>query len=230
MLLSEADLGPAAAGDGLPVPEEPPLMPSLTEQGREFALRLSIDMTARATTRPVTAAAPALLPLPPVLRRAVLRRLLTRLVPDADAYFFGGKRKTIRQRLRDAITGAGGSVVVVSHSLGTVVAYDVLSDPAFAARTVPAFVTLGSPLGYTEIQDVITKPRQVPAPVRIWANFADPLDVVTLDTMLAHEFGPPSRVIDAVVDNPSPNNHAACGYLRAPQVRAVVNAALLQPA
>ena len=117
-------------------------------------------------------------------------------------------------------------MVVVGHSLGTVIAYDVLSEPGFAASAVPLLVTLGSPLGYTETQDVITKPLRLPAPVQLWANFADPLDVVALDTSLADEFQGAPRIIDARVDNPSPNNHAACGYLGAGQVRATVAAAL----
>ena len=91
---------------------------------------------------------------------------------------------------------------------------------------MPLLVTLGSPLGYTEIQDVVTKPLQLPAPVRLWANFADPLDAVALDTSLADEFQGAPRIIDARVNNPSPNNHAACGYLGAGRVRSTVTAAL----
>jgi hypothetical protein len=119
--------------------------------------------------------------------------------------------------------------VVIAHSLGTVIAYDVLSEPALAGRRVPLLVSLGSPLGYTEIQDVITKPLRLPAPVQLWANFADPLDVVALDTSLADEFQGAPRIIDARVDNPSPNNHAACGYLGASRVRSTVTAALSAP-
>jgi hypothetical protein len=108
-----------------------------------------------------------------------------------------------------------------------VIAYDVLREPGFAGRTVPMLVTLGSPLGgYTEIQDVITKPLRLPAPVQVRANFADPLDVIALDTSLADEFQGAPRIIDARVDNPSPNNHAACGYLGASRVRSTVTAAL----
>jgi hypothetical protein len=154
---------------------------------------------------------------------------LQRLIPDADAYFFTNKKESIRQRLRQALNAVAGPTVVIAHSLGTVIAYDVLSEPGFAGRTVPLLVTLGSPLGYTEIQDVITKPLRLPAPVQLWANFADPLDVVALDTSLADEFQGAPRIIDARVDNPSPNSHAACGYLAASRVRSTVTAALSGP-
>jgi hypothetical protein len=68
-----------------------------------------------------------------------------------------------------------------------------------------------------------------PSPVQLWANFADPLDLIALDTSLADEFQGAPRIIDALVNNPSPNNHAACGYLRASRVRSTVTAAVPAP-
>jgi hypothetical protein len=221
---AEADSGEALAGDEA-------LLAGLTPRGQQLALSLALSMAAQAASRPPTVeeSLTAILPLPASLRRLLLRQLLQRLIPDADAYFFTDKKEPIRQRLRQALNAVAGPAVVVAHSLGTVIAYDVLSEPALAGRIVPLLVTLGSPLGYTEIQDVITKPLRLPAPVQLWANFADPLDVVALDTSLADEFQGAPRIIDARVDNPSPNNHAACGYLGASRVRSTVTAALSVP-
>jgi hypothetical protein len=189
---------------------------------------LSMSIAAQAASQPPTLeeSLTAILPLPASLRRLLLRQLLQRLIPDADAYFFTNRKEPIRQRLRQALNAVPGPVVVVTHSLGTVIAYDLLSEPGFANRTVPLLVTLGSPLGYTEIQDVVTKPLKLPAPVRLWANFADPFDVIALDSTLADEYQGTPRIIDARVDNPAPNNHAACGYLSATRVRSTVTAAL----
>jgi hypothetical protein len=222
---AEADSGEALAVD------EADLLAGLTPRGQQLALSLALSMAAQAASRPPTVeeSLTAILPLPASLRRLLLRQLLQRLIPDADAYFFTNKKEPIRQRLRQALNAVAGPTVVIAHSLGTVIAYDVLSEPGFAGRTVPLLVTLGSPLGYTEIQDVITKPLRLPAPVQLWANFADPLDVVALDTSLADEFQGAPRIIDARVDNPSPNNHAACGYLAASRVRSTVTAALSGP-
>ncbi|HZA82989.1 MAG TPA: hypothetical protein VFC13_16205 [Actinomycetes bacterium] len=222
---AEADTGEALAGD------EAELLAGLTPRGQQLALSLSLSMAAQAASQPPTVeeSLTAILPLPPSLRRLLLRQLLQRLIPDADAYFFTSKKEPIRERLRQALDAVVGPTVVIAHSLGTVIAYDVLSEPGFAGRTVPLLVTLGSPLGYAEIQDVVTKPLRLPAPVQLWANFADPLDVVTLDTSLADEFQGAPRIIDARVDNPSPNNHAACGYLGASRVRSTVTAALPVP-
>jgi hypothetical protein len=221
---AEADTGEALAGD------EAELLAGLTPRGQQLALSLSLSMAAQAASQPPTVeeSLTAILPLPPSLRRLLLRQLLQRLIPDADAYFTS-KKEPIRERLRQALDAVVGPTVVIAHSLGTVIAYDVLSEPGFAGRTVPLLVTLGSPLGYTEIQDVVTKPLRLPAPVQLWANFADPMDVVTLDTSLADEFQGAPRIIDARVDNPSPNNHAACGYLGASRVRSTVTAALPVP-
>jgi len=222
-----------AAGAAEAAPGEAPsrdaaeLLAGLTPRGQQLALSLSMSIAAQAVSRPPTVeeSLAAILPLPPSLRRLLLRQLLQQLFPDADAYFFTDKQQPIRERLRQALNAVGGPVVV-GHSLGTVIAYDVLNEPGFAARAVPLLVTLGSPLGYSEIQDVVTRPLRLPTPVQLWANFADPLDLVALDTSLADEFQGAPRIIDALVDNPSPNNHAACGYLRASRVRSTVTAAV----
>jgi hypothetical protein len=221
--LDEAVAAMVTEAAGEPAPEDD-LLAGLTPEGRRLVLDLSMSMVAEAAGQP--APVEELLPLPSSLRRLLLRQLLARLIPDADAYFFTDRKEPVRQRLRQALDAVAGPVVVVSHSLGTVIAYDVLREPRFAARSVPLLVTLGSPLGYNEIQDVVTRPLQLPAPVRLWANFADPFDVVALDSSLADDFQGGPRIVDARVDNPSPNNHAACGYLGAARVRTTVAAAL----
>jgi len=220
-----------AASDEALASDEAELLEGLTPRGQQLALSLSMSMAAQAASQPPTAeeSLTGILPLPPSLRRLLLRQLLRRLIPDADAYFFTDRREPIRDRLRQALDAVAGSTVVISHSLGTVIAYDVLSEAGSAGRAVPLLVTLGSPLGYTEIQDVVTKPLRLPQPVHLWANFADPVDVVALDTTLADEFQGAPRIIDARVNNPSPNSHAACGYLGASRVRSTVTAALPDP-
>lgn len=198
-----------------------------TSEGRAFAARLEATITKR-TDDPFAAddALTAALPLPRALRRILLRQLLRRLVPDAEAYFFTDRADALRERLRAALRSIDGTAIVVAHSLGTVIAYDVLREPDFAARDVRLLVTLGSPLGYAEVQDEITRPLQVPPPVQRWTNVADRRDVVALDGGLNNDFAGGMTLVDLRVDNPSPNNHAACGYLRADPVRTAVTAAV----
>ena len=220
----------AAPGDA-PPSDAAELLAGLTPRGQQLALSLSMSIAAQAVSRPPTVEerVAAILALPASLRRLLLRQLLQQLIPDADAYFFTDKRQPIRDRLRQALNAVVGPVVVVGHSLGTVIAYDVLSEAESAAGAVPLLVTLGSPLGYTEIQDVVTRPLRLPAPVQLWANFADPLDLLALDTSLADEFQGAPRIIDVLVDNPSPNNHAVCGYLRTSRVRSTITAVVPAP-
>jgi hypothetical protein len=220
-----ADAAAEAAGEG--GLDDGDLLAGLTPEGQRLALRLSMTIAAQAASQPAPPA--EVLPLPSPLRRLLLRQLLQRLIPDADAYFFTDRREPIRQRLRQALDAVAGPVLLVTHSLGTVIAYDVLSEARFAGEPVPLLVTLGSPLGYTEIQDVVHRPLGLPASVRVWANFADPFDVVALDSTLADDFRGGPRIVDAWVDNPAPNNHAACGYLGAGRVRATVTAAMSVP-
>jgi hypothetical protein len=223
-----AALGVGSAGDRAMAAEEAKMFAGLTPSGQKLALSLAIDMAARAASQPpiLDGSVTRVLPLPASVRRLLLRRLLQQFIPDANSYIFTDKRNAIQDRLRQALDAVDGPVVVVSHSLGTIIAYDVLSEPRFAGRVVPLLVTLGSPLGYTEIQDVIATPLRIPVPVQLWANFADPQDVVTLDTTLADDFGGAPRIVDTQVDNPSPDNHSSSGYLSAPQVRSRVAAVL----
>ena len=69
--------------------------------------------------------------------------------------------------------------VVVGHSLGTVVAYNVLRSRSAAAWRVPFFVTVGSPLGIQAIKEAL-HPVDHPACVSQWFNAMDDRDVVAL--------------------------------------------------
>ena len=181
-----------------------------------------MSIAAEAVSRPPTVeeSLAAILPLPASLRRLLLRQLLQQLFPDADAYFFTDQQQPIQQRLHQALHAVVGPVVVVGHSLGTVIAYDVLSEAAFAARAVPLLVTLGSPLGYTEIQDLVTRPLRLPTPVQLWANFADPLDLVALDPSLADEFqGAPGSSMPWSIIRPRTTTPPAATWVPAESAR-----------
>lgn len=190
------------------------------------------------------------LPLPGFLRRPLAKAFLKAFVRDTAAYFFQPEtRDRIRKRLEDALPAdEAEDVVLVSHSMGTVIAFDVLQTRAAAGRPIRVrkFVTLGSPLGITEIQDHLATRPEIPADVREWTNFADPLDPVALDKGIGNDFErrhyrldgvPPSLVTvqieDVVLMNQRTlrgNPHAALGYLSHPKVRhAVAKAVHIDP-
>jgi hypothetical protein len=125
---------------------------------------------------------------------------------------------TIHNHINDGVLQGvkpGQEAVVVAHSLGTVVAYDVLmSRPtAFPAVKVPLFVTLGSPLGITAIKTRL-RPHTFPKPVTKWFNALDKDDVVSLYPLTPAHFATGGTIenYDAV-DNWTDNQHSIGGYL-----------------
>ncbi|WP_175407294.1 hypothetical protein [Streptomyces sp. TRM64462] len=162
---------------------------------------------------------PEALPLPRPARTALFRRLVKHSFEDTHAYFFGGRGRAMRQAVSDALDAAGeyaAPLVVVAHSLGSVIAYEVL-----AARNpkVDLFVTLGSPLGVTEVQDCLAAPPAMPSGTALWLNVSDARDVVALDHTLRPEYAPPGRITDLLVRNAGENHHGITEYLSDPLVR-----------
>ncbi len=110
--------------------------------------------------------------------------------------------------------------IVVSHSLGTIVAYSLLRE--FAAkgrsRNSPLFVTLGSPLGIDSVRRAFAKPRVRPANVTRWVNGADPEDFVALRTQLsAVDYGPDVENVPDI-ENGQQDPHSIAGYLSDPRI------------
>ncbi len=176
-----------------------------------------------------------ILPLPASWRRAVAERFLRSFLKDVAAYFFkAGVRTETKARLIAAIKQQRKPFVLVAHSLGTVIAFDVLSELE-ARQDAALLVTLGSPLGIQEVQDILQqdqgRPLMVPPGVRGWHNFSDRLDPVALDAGLANDFEERNgvRIKDARIVNERTktllqfNPHAAAGYLAHLQVRRSVH-------
>ena len=96
-------------------------------------------------------------------------------------------RDTIESGVRRALDDAG-EAVVVAHSLGTVVAYNLLRrEAADRGWQVPLLVTLGSPLAVSAISRTL-RPLSWPEPVGTWFNAFDPEDVVALHPLTAPHF------------------------------------------
>ncbi len=180
--------------------------------------------TASSSRRP----APALeaLPLPRAARIRIFEQLVKVTFRDVHAYFFRDYAERMRAVVRAAIAGIDEPFVLVSHSLGTIIAYDVLREEASRSLAIPLFVTVGSPLGVQEIQDLVARPLEVPAAVGAWLNASDFRDVVALDHTLKPEYAPPDRCTDLIVENSSANHHGIREYLAAAAVRDPILAAL----
>lgn len=91
----------------------------------------------------------------------------------------------IQDAVHDIVVPAIGDepCVIVSHSLGTVVAYWVLAKLCPNAD-VRLLLTAGSPLGLNAIKDRLPHPLGIPATVRRWLNLTDEKDIVALHASL----------------------------------------------
>ncbi|MFE9780763.1 hypothetical protein ACFYPA_21745 [Streptomyces sp. NPDC005775] len=144
-------------------------------------------------------------------------RLLISDLKQVHRYFTEPElRAAVRTRAAELITPE--TRVVVGHSLGSVVAYEVLCALP-PGRKPLALVTLGSPLGLASLvfDRLQPAPQQDgkgvwPAPVDRWTNLADGGDVVALVRELAPQFG--SEVLDLPVDNGA-EMHSMRAYLTA---------------
>ncbi|NMG28072.1 alpha/beta hydrolase [Aromatoleum evansii] len=130
---------------------------------------------------------------------------------------------TTRAGVRDEIDRIVAShlteapTVVVGHSLGSVVAYNILRSDR-RSLNIPLFITVGSPLGIRAVRDQL-RPLRFPPPVQAWYNAFDGRDVVALHALDAANF----PVVPAIENNPTVKNHTAnrhgvVGYLDDPGV------------
>lgn len=125
-----------------------------------------------------------------------------------------GVRDTIESGVRAALSLQSPNVVV-SHSLGTIVAYALLSREGSAAKwQVPLFMTLGSPLAISMIKDSL-KPIKSPAVVKKWINALDITDVIALYPLDKQHFSVNPSIENLVhIKNDTSNHHGISGYLR----------------
>ncbi len=135
---------------------------------------------------------------------------------SSDAAFLGDARKrcAAEQRLADAIDRAareGRPVIVVAHSLGSLVAYDYLTSRRDSGA-VQRVVTIGSPLGSSEMRRFLiggdsTESFGLPSSVRAWINVRSAADMFAMPL----SFG---RDIVTTTAPDEPDAHEMIGYLR----------------
>lgn len=235
-----------AAGDA------PPVVPANSQEAK-FLEGMRAKLTARSdaeidaliaaeqtglqrTAEAAAGGGPALerIPLPWALKK----RFMNALLRDVHHYLFDvnyappGKgppvriQQTIRKRFVDAVRSQDISDphIIVSHSMGTVIAYDCLKR-VDACKPAKGLITIGSPLGLDEVQDKLQPgwSRADGFPGRVtgkWINLFDRLDPVCgFDPKLANDYlgtGLP-RVDDVEVKNNGWWRHSATKYLRQPR-------------
>lgn len=142
-----------------------------------------------------------------------------------------------RQRLRERIEAvAGHRILLVAHSMGALIAYDVLRHLEQDARSVRIkhFVTIGAPLGLAKVRSKIAAEHgavRMPNNVGQWSNLSDKRDLATVADTISKDYAPNdsgTRVRDVAVlnayhlPNGKPCHHTAFGYLRSPEFSEMV--------
>jgi hypothetical protein len=130
-------------------------------------------------------------------------------------------RAEVQERVVDSI--AEDTRVLVGHSLGSVIAYEVLASGA--CGHVKRFISLGSPLGIPNLvfDRLDPAPRDGrgawPGGLRVWINVSDIGDAVALEKRLAQRFR--GDVVDVLVDNGA-KAHDVRPYLTAVETGAAI--------
>jgi subtilisin family serine protease len=229
--------GMAARAAGLTAPSDPPaaLAAALTDDAAQQRVleRIAARMSNAASEEPVATpgrASTRVLPGGRLTRRWLARWLTDMMLPDVYDYLFDRPaRERMLDSLADRLRGGGEPFVIVAHSLGSVIAYELLRRFKPGDCDVALFVTLGSPLGMQEIRDHLEEDGKLltPACVRRWVDVYDRLDPVALGD-IAGNYGPNTthraEVRSIRVDNldQSMNPHSGTGYLRTSELRTAV--------
>ena len=160
----------------------------------------------------------------------LLRMVSAALLQDVHDFFFDkARREAMERSLLERLQSGGGPFVIVAHSQGSMIAYEVLRKLDPAKFDVPLFVTIGSPLGLPTVRSMfkralkkegVLKRDKLPFPpcVRHWYNVADRRDPVALDGDLRDDIASPgtrfSNLWGSGVNTDSPRNpHSGSGYL-----------------
>jgi hypothetical protein len=121
----------------------------------------------------------------------------------------------IQRKINEFVAGMINKTpsVVLGHSLGSAVGYNVLqNNPGFS---VNKYITVGSPLGLSSFKSKLAAPLSMPACVNGgWYNAYDERDVVALQPLNKKHFNitPAINNYDGVSNN-TKNRHGIEGYL-----------------
>ena len=180
------------------------------------------------------------------------KRIVGELFPDLRAYLHSrATAAEIQQRLiaplGQALAG-GDDVALIAHSMGSMVAYDVLwrmsrtvEFESVHERDVSLLLTMGSPLGDDSVRAHLWDANEpddgrYPSNVEMWANVSAKDDFIAHEPSLRPDFAHlvKSGCIGAMVDLPmiynfyvgrdGSNPHKSYGYLDNPSVARIIAA------
>jgi len=163
----------------------------------------------------------------------------TKFGSDVRYEMIGPLRRAMRRK---------GKILVISHSLGTMVAYDTfwkfshMSEHRHdsSTRSVDTWITLGSPLADETVKRnlkgaSLSGGRRYPSIVRHWLNFSAEDDYISHDGTVENDYRDMLRqdlvsgisdqdIYNLAVRNGRSNPHSSAGYLIHPKVIAAIGA------
>lgn len=152
--------------------------------------------------------------------------IIKRVTRDVSVYLTYKAVRTAIDSLVNAVFVDNGPYVVVGHSLGSVVGYNVLHKLPVTVD-VRAYITVGSPLGIKAIKQQLDIPLAMPASVQTWYNAMDEKDYVALYPLDGNHFPIKPLITNKQdVDNHTDNRHGIDGYLDDPEVASAIYQAL----
>ncbi len=197
------------------------------KSGSHARRRLDNGQRTRGLASNALGALSTVVPIP--AQRQIVNHALTQVaayLEDASL-----KRAILDSAMSAIIDGArmaerhGEALIVVGHSLGSVVALEALAG--FTGKRVDLLMTIGSPLSTETVSSRMNRDtRRWPESVRNWVNIADPDDVVALHrsidrrNFLKNSSDDDRAAIWNILDikNHMDNHHGIAGYLDDPVV------------
>lgn len=152
----------------------------------------------------------------------------------------------IRRRLIEVLNKYKGyEILIIAHSMGSIVAFDVLSF-LLPETKIHTFVTMGSPLGLPVVVSKIASEHKKqpnghkcmstpPGVIKSWYNLADINDKIAINYRLNDDFGANENgvspldflVVNDYEINKIKNPHKSFGYLRTHEMSIILNKFIL---
>lgn len=155
----------------------------------------------------------------------LLPRTIRSIAHEIRRYFINADnvacdiRELLKQQLRPMLA-ANDKVLLIGHSLGSVIAYDTLWELAHIEQLpgqVDLFLTLGSPLGMHYVQRRLKgykqkDAQQYPTNIHRWVNISSVGDITALDRVFRDDF---SHMLElGIIDSIEDHSEAIYNYFR----------------
>ncbi|MDR2270483.1 MAG: hypothetical protein LBF27_06195 [Sphingobacterium sp.] len=151
--------------------------------------------------------------------KSVANGCVKKRTEDVVTYLIAPKaREVINKFYLDALTPK--PTVIIAHSMGTIIAYDILRNLDKKQFDIRGLITLGSPLGVESVQRQLMPPPVYPKALKgSWVNMFDPRDIVALNPLDPRNFRVDNRqIINHEITNTSDNRHKISEYLSNPLI------------